>query len=66
MKTRVTIKADFEIELPALPNFIKTSEGAVIDVADMHDESLGEIADSWKMALIRLAAERRKGENDPK
>ena len=60
MKTQIAIKADFEIELPQLPNFIKASDGRIIDVKDIHVASLADIADAWKSALLAHAEERRK------
>lgn len=57
----LAIKADFEIELPQLPNFIRQPNGITIDVKDIHDSSLVEIADKWKEALLVHAEERRRG-----
>ncbi len=60
MKTQMAIKADFEIELPALPNFIRQPSGVTIDIKDIHAASLVEIADKWKEALLLHAEERRR------
>lgn len=61
MKTTLSIKAEFEIELPQLPNFIKQTNGTTIDVKDIHAASLADIADKWKEALLLHAEERRRG-----
>lgn len=61
MKVSITIKADFIAELPSLPNFIKMDNGQSVDIKDIHDSSLADIAERWKQALIAHAENRRKG-----
>jgi len=60
MKTQIAIMADYEIELPCLPNFIRTTDGRQVDVKDIHNSSLVMIAEQWTKALLKHAEERRK------
>lgn len=57
------IKVMVDVEIPTPPNFLRLSdfedESATIDVADITDEALREIAAKWTEALLENAASRR-------
>lgn len=61
MITSMRIEADMEIELPALPNFIKRTDGGSIDIADLSTASINTLAANWRDALHIHAEDRRKG-----
>jgi len=53
------IKIEYtEFEIPALPNFIRTTDDRTIPIEDISTHSLGKIADAWKDALFQHAGER--------
>jgi hypothetical protein len=63
------MKKSIEMELPSLPNFIRSKEetkdsgSAVVDIASFTDEELKAIGIEWTQALIEKARERRKDVN---
>jgi hypothetical protein len=63
------MKKSIEMELPSLPNFIRSKEetkdsgSAVVDIASFTDDELKAIGIEWTHALIEKARERRKDVN---
>lgn len=63
MKNNTIIQLEVTVELPMLPNFIKTSNGGTerhIPVEAMTDGDLKKIGEDWTRALILHAQARRK------
>lgn len=56
--TKTTLQVKTEIDLPSLPNFVKSPIGT-IDVADIYAEDLREIGVRWTEALIEHSRQRR-------
>lgn len=59
------MKKEIEMELPPLPNFIKSKEvsgakgKAVIDIKEFNEEELRKMGSEWTEALIKHAEKRR-------
>ena len=48
-----------DIELPKLPNFLRTSDGNLLPVEAITDDGLREIGQAWAAALVAHAQLRR-------
>lgn len=60
-KSPINVTAIIEVEMPSLPNFLKTNERGSIDVADVDETTLRKIGRAWTAALVVHARLRRVG-----
>jgi hypothetical protein len=63
-KTNAELAVKVQVRIPALPNFITTTDDRTIDVKDLPDATLRKIGEQWTEKLI-LHARARKGISDP-
>lgn len=58
-KTVVTMEA----EVPAVPNFVRLTNGVTCDVCELDDGSLRRLADAWGLKLLEHARSRRRAKS---
>ena len=63
-KTDAELAVKIQLKIPALPNFITTTDDRTIDVKDLPDATLRRIGEQWTEKLIQHARS-RKGISDP-
>lgn len=64
-KPTMVVTVTAEAQLPMLPNFIIfPTTNSKVDVADLADEDLAKIGDSWSSALVIHAKQRRKDRDE--
>lgn len=61
MKRTVKVTRDVELNLPALPNFIRTNDGRTLSVASLSLAELEAIGKAWAQALIEHGRAKRGG-----
>ena len=57
------LKKEVDIEIPSLPNFIRTSDQhfrSVISISEFSEEELQKIGEEWTCALIKKAKKKIK------
>lgn len=61
MKAKLMVKTEMEIQLPTLPNFIRTPGADVgIPLADLTEDQVREIGRAWAEALVQKFQAKRK------
>lgn len=60
--TRKKLKVSEPVQLPMLPNFLRTDSGACVPITSVSDAGLRELGRLWTQALIRRNRNRRKKE----
>lgn len=58
MKIKAVVEK--ELELPSVPNFIRTTQNDVIAIEDLEDEVLRGLGRLWTDELVKKAREKRK------
>ena len=53
------LRLQMDVSLPDAPDHLFWGKGSMVDVADVSDEDLVRVADSWKESWLRRARERR-------
>lgn len=48
-----------DVQLPTLPNYLKAANGEGLDIAELTDDQIEELAKEWLVALKDHAARRR-------
>lgn len=54
----LTVKVS--IEIPRVPNFLRRTDGTMMELRDVEDAGLLAIAEQWGKNLIERAAQQRK------
>jgi hypothetical protein len=58
-----TITVKMTIEVPKVPNFLRTSDGQSVPVNSVTDDGLREIAAQWTLDLLARSKEQTENQN---
>lgn len=57
-----TISVTISIELPQVPNYLRTGDGKPVPLSAATEEALRELGESWTEALVMRARQQRINE----
>ena len=61
----IVLTVTAEVEIPQVPNFLKTPAGMMLPLDALSEEGLREVAKHWTEALIERQAEMREKAKNP-
>ena len=55
-----TINVKLTVDVPTVPNYLRTSDGQSVPLCAISDDGLREIAEQWKLDLLAHSKEQSK------